>query len=103
MIRLYRSHILLEADFAQQYFANCSHVLAAYNTQSNTLLVSAVSAQWLPKLYDKVAQFVLKQKNSKGDCSIAIHQILLDYDITDVDRPLDYQWMDQTQLLKINL
>ena len=51
----------------------------------------------------KPAQFLLKDRNLKGDKTLAIREILIDNDLEIYDRELDYEVIEKTNLLKIKV
>lgn len=103
MIRLKSSHIYLESDLVEQVFGSIHYAFATYNVEQQKLLITPVSSNWFAKMYDDSAQFLLKDRNLKGDKTLAIRQILIDNDLDGSDRELNYELVERTKLLKIEL
>ena len=51
----------------------------------------------------KPTQFLLKSRNLKGDRTLAIREILIDNDINMTDRVLEYEIVEKTNLIKVNM
>lgn len=103
MVALKSAHIYLGSDLVNQVFGPIHYAYAVYNTQQEKLLVSPVSSQWFVKMYEKPAQFLLKDRNLKGDKTLAIREILIDNDLDVTDRVLEYELIEKTSLLKIKV
>ena len=102
-VRLVASHILLENNIVERVFQQVQFALIVYNKEENTLLVSPVSNAWFKKMHKGAAQFMLKTKNMNGDKSLSIREVLIDNDIDDVDRDLDFKVIEKTKLVKIKM
>ena len=46
---------------------------------------------------------MLKARNLKGDKTLAIHEIIIDHGLEGEDQDLNYEIMDNTKLIKIEL
>ena len=65
--------------------------------------MAAPSGEDLFRTIHKGSQQMLKAKNAKGDRSISIQEILLDNDIDDHDRDLEYVVEEAVHILKVKL
>jgi hypothetical protein len=54
-------------------------------------------------MYEKPAQFLLKDRNLKGDKTLSIREILIDNDLDISDRDLEYELIEKTSLIKIKV
>ena len=102
MVSLKSSHLILEAALVKKIFNTIHYAYVAYVADQKKILVTPVSSQWFIKMH-KPTQFLLKEKNLKGDRSIAIREILIDHDIIFPDGPLSYEVIEKTNLIKINI
>ncbi len=102
MVALKSSHIQLDNSIVSTVFQNIHYAYVTYLESQKRLLVTPVSSQWFVKVY-KPTQFLLKDKNLKGDKAIAIREILIDNNLNAIDRNLDYEIIEKTNLIKISL
>lgn len=102
-ISLKSAHLYFENALVNQVFQNIEHAYIAYLQKQNRLLLTPVSSQWFVKMYESPQQLRLKSRNLKGDKTLAVRGILVDNDIDDSDRYLEFEWVEKTNLLKINL
>ncbi|MEM6297104.1 MAG: hypothetical protein AAF740_00270 [Bacteroidota bacterium] len=102
MIALKASHIQLDNSIVSKIFENIHYAYVVYLASDRRLLITPVSSQWFVKMH-KPAQFLLKDKNLKGDKAIAIGEILIDNDLDPTDRTLEYEVVEKTNLIKIIL
>lgn len=102
MVTLKSSHIQLDNSIVNNVFQNIHYAYVTYLESQKRLLVTPVSSQWFVKVYQPT-QFLLKDKNLKGDKAIAIREILIDNDLNTIDRTLDYEIIEKTNLIKISL
>lgn len=101
-IALRSSHVYLSADLAQKVFDKIHFAYVAYVQDKEHLLITPVSSQWFTKMYEST-QFMLKDRNLKGDKTLAVREILLDNELDTSDRELAYEWIEKTNLLKIKV
>ncbi|NRB60740.1 MAG: hypothetical protein HRU50_12480 [Winogradskyella sp.] len=102
MVALKASHIQLDNSIVSKVFQNIHYAYVAYAKAQNRLLITPVSSKWFVKMYEPT-QFLLKDKNLKGDKSIAVREILIDNNIEQQDRPLNFEVVEKTNLIKIQL
>ena len=103
MVSLKSSHIYLDNELVADVFGNIHYAYAAYNVTQKQLLITPVSSQWFVKMYESPAQFLLKDRNLKGDKTLAIREILIDNDLDTADRNLEFELVEKTSLLKIKV
>ena len=70
--------------------------------EQGKILITPVSSQWFVKMY-KPTQFLLKSRNLKGDKSLAVREILIDNNLNMTDKDLEYEIIDKTNLIKVNI
>jgi hypothetical protein len=84
-------------------FGKIHYAYAIYSTSQKQLLITPVSSHWFVKMYESPAQFLLKDRNLKGDKTLAIREILIDHDLDTSDRNLEFELVEKTSLLKIKV
>ena len=101
-ITLKTSHIYLDNELVEPIFGEIHYAYVTYVKEQGNILITPVSSQWFVKLY-KPTQFLLKSRNLKGDKTLAIREILIDNDLDTTDRPLGYEIIEKTSLIKVNI
>jgi len=102
-ITLKSSHIYLDSEIVKSIFDTIHYAYVEFVSERNTLMITPVSSQWFIKLYEKPTQFLLKDRNLKGDKTLNIREILIDNDISDSNRDLDYELIEKTKLIKVKM
>lgn len=88
-IQLANSHLIFDAAVANDFFGAGSHVNLVYYGQRNTMLLAPVEDELFKGLH-KTAMVMLKFKNSRGDKSLSIEEVIIDNDIDSADRELTF-------------
>jgi hypothetical protein len=101
-VYLEASHIVIKKDIAGQLFGTENFVLTVYYAKDNTFLLAPADEEVFVTIH-KGTQALLKNKNAAGDRSIAIHELLLDNDITTENRDLEFVIENGLRILKIKL
>ncbi|MEQ8905997.1 hypothetical protein [Ekhidna sp.] len=101
-ISLRSSHLIIPAVLANQVLSNSTSAYVAYKKELNSILVSPKENDWFPKLHGSL-EFIVKSKDLKGTKSIAIREILIDNEIDDNDKTLNYDINVRKNFLKIEL
>lgn len=101
-IRLQADHILIEQAIVAEIFGEDKNVYMVYYPEKRSLLIAPISDDLFKKLH-KASQHLLKEKNLKGDKSIALHEILIDNQINQEDRDLEYKAEPALGILNIQL
>lgn len=102
LVALQSSHIFLKSKLVERIFKTITYAYVTYIKQQDTLLITPVTSLWFVKMYEPT-QFLLKTRNLKGDKTLAIREILIDNDLDTTDRMLDFEVIDKTNLIKIQL
>ncbi len=102
-IYLKSTHIYFENDLIENIFNNIHYAYAVYIKKQNQILITPVSSQWFVKMYEKPAQFLLKNRNLKGDKTLAIREIFIDNELDMKDRELKFEIIKKTNLIKVSL
>jgi hypothetical protein len=99
-LNLKSQHIIVYQPWVEKLFLGEAHVLLKYDTTEKVLLMAPASKSEF-KLAHKAAQHMLKDRNLKGDKSIAIHEILIDHELDQNDRVLACS--EEEGIVKISL
>ncbi len=102
MIQLKASHLLMDQSLVKEVLEDASHAYVTYYPERQTLLVASVAQAWFGKMH-KASQHMLKARNAQGDKSLALHEILIDHELDEADRPLPYEVQQQGKMLRITL
>ena len=96
------SHICIKKNIAEILFGNETVVLSVFYAKENSFLVAPAGEELFKNLH-KSTQQMLKSKNIHGDKSIAIHELILDNDLNDTNRDLEFITEEALHILKIKL
>ena len=96
------THLCIKKNIAEKIFGLETVVLSVFYAKDNTFMVSP-SSEELFKTIHKASQQMLKSKNGAGDKSISIQEILLDNDIDENDRNLEFTVEEALHILKVKL
>lgn len=92
----------MDNELIQPIFGDIHYAYVTYVKEQGRILITPVSSQWFVKMY-KPTQFLLKSRNLKGDKTLAIREILIDNDLDTTDRELDFEIIDKTNLIKVDM
>ncbi|MES2773984.1 MAG: hypothetical protein V4722_07355 [Bacteroidota bacterium] len=101
-VYLEASHICIKKCVAEKVFGADTVVLSVYYPKDNSFM-TAPAGEELFKTIHKASQQMLKSKNAAGDKSISIQELVLDHDIEEKDRDLEYVLEEALHILKVKL
>jgi hypothetical protein len=101
-VYLEAGHICIKKNTTEKIFGDETVVLSVFYAKDNTFMVSP-SSEELFKTIHKANQQMLKMKNAAGDKSISIQELLLDNDIDESDRNLEFVTEEALHILKVKL
>jgi len=101
-VYLEAAHICIKKNIAEKIFGLESVVLSVFYAKDNTFMAAPASEE-LFKTIHKANQQMLKIKNVAGDKSISIQELLLDNDIEENDRDLEFVIEEALHILKVKL
>ena len=101
-IQLKSQHLLISGDIAADVFGDAAQVNTVYYPQMKALLLAPPDDEIFPKVH-QVQMQMLKSRNLKGDKSIALQEILIDHDIDETDRELEFVYQPGMGMLKVTL
>lgn len=102
LLRLQASHLQIDKEIAASVFGAVHNALMVYYPQKNALMIAPATDE-LFKTVHKASQHLLKDRNAQGDKSIAIHEILIDHQLDDTDRELQYEIPPGLGILHVKL
>jgi len=99
-IFLKNNHLIIANEIVESLFSNVHHVYVSFKPDVKRLFIVPNTDEVFRKLHDPAQQMLkdLPQKNSK---SIALHEVLIDNDLADIDRALEYEIREKKQMLVI--
>ena len=101
-VSLKSSHLYINAKIAQKIFGEAANALVVYYPTPRSLLIAPIKDELFKKLH-KAKQHMLKERNLQGDKTIALHEILVDHQIDDTNRALEYTIEEGLGILKVSL
>jgi hypothetical protein len=101
-VYLEAGHICLKKNIVEKIFGQGTVVLSVFYAKENTFMVSPASEE-LFKTIHKANQQMLKMKNANGDKSISIQELLLDNDIDENNRDMEFVVEEELHILKVKL
>ena len=101
-VRLKSSHLLIDREVVVEVFGEDTNVHAIYYADRHTLLLAPATDEVFKSLH-KAGRHMLKDRNLKGDKSIALHEILIDHQIDATDRDLTYELQTGLGILNVHL
>jgi aspartyl-tRNA synthetase len=99
-IFLKNSHLHISMEIADMLFDTAHHVYISYKPDVRRLFIVPNTDEVFRKLHEPSQQMLkdLPQNNHK---SIALHEILIDNDLSDENRDLEYEIREKKQMLVI--
>jgi hypothetical protein len=101
-VYLEAGHICIKKNIAETVFGLETVVLSVFYPKDNSFLVAPAGEELFKNLH-KANQQMLKSKNAAGDKSISIQELLLDNDIEETDRNLEFVIEEALHILKVKL
>lgn len=99
-VLLKSQHLIIPQPIASNLFSDSSHVLVAYSPEKKLLRVAPGAAPDF-KAHYKAAAHLLKDRNLNGDKAVALHEIIIDHDLPDNDRALEFEVESELLIIKI--
>lgn len=90
MVQLNNGHIVLNNVLVKELFANCEKLAWVYYAEKKCFMAANTSDS-IFKTIHKTNEAILKHRNNNGDRSISIQELILDNDIDNTNRLLDYK------------
>lgn len=101
-VYLEASHICIKKNIVDKIFGDDAVVLSVYYDKDNSFMVAPASEELFRTIH-KASQQMLKMKNANGDKSISIQELILDNDIDETNRDLQFTKEEALHILKISL
>jgi hypothetical protein len=100
-MKLQNGHIIIPAEVVKTVLENEQQISWVYYPDRKTLLIAGKSKVFFEKLH-KTDWQTLKDKNIQGDKSLFVRSILIDHDLDDTDRELNFE-LKNTGIITIDL
>lgn len=100
MVNITNRHLIISKDIVNEILGDCSQVNWVYYPQKKAVMIASQQDDLFKSLH-KTSMSLLKYKNSKGDRSISLEELLIDNDLDQNDRILDYQADQQMKILTV--
>ncbi|MCB0560829.1 MAG: hypothetical protein H6573_18500 [Lewinellaceae bacterium] len=101
-VALKSSHLYLAAELVSKAFGEDKNVYVIYYPEPRTLMIAPATDETFKTIH-KAEQQILKDRNLRGDKTIALHTILIDHQLNNSDRALEYELQPALGILKVNL
>ena len=101
-VRLRRQHLWISADLAKEAFGGERQIYAVYYDNLGSLLLAPMSDTMFKQAHE-CALVMLKDRNLAGDKSLSMQEIIIDNELDDSDRELDYTAAPGLQMLQVKL
>ena len=101
-VYLEAGHICVKKNVAEKIFGSHGAILSVYYEAEKTFLAAPLNEEVF-KIIHKAKQQMLKDKNAAGDKSISVQEILLDHELNNNDRNLEYTAEEALHTLKVKL
>lgn len=102
MVQLYNGHIVLSNVLVHQLFTNCEKLTWVYYAEKKCFMAAGITDTFFKTIH-KTQEALLKHRNNNGDRSISIQELILDNDIDNTNRLLDYKADDAACILLVFL
>jgi len=101
-VRLQGLHLIIDAEIATTVFGKDTVAYVVYYPERKTLMMAASTDDLFKKLH-KTSQQMLKDRNLKGDKSLALGEVLIDNLLEEKDRDLEYKVEAALGILSVQL
>lgn len=101
-VKLKTQHLHIDGSLAAKAFGEVAQVYTVYYASKNSLLLAPMTDEFFPKLHKAHLQ-MLKTRNLNGDKTVSIQGILIDNEIDDAERDLEYDYTEGAQFLNIKI
>lgn len=90
MVQLNNGHIVLDNVLVQELFVNCEKLAWVYYAEKRCFMAAGITDSFFKTIH-KTHEALLKHRNNNGDRSISVQELILDNDIDNTNRLLDYK------------
>ena len=95
-------HICIKKNVAEKIFGTEQSVFSIYYPTEKTFLTAPQSEEGFKTIH-KASSQMLKNKNAAGDRSLSVQEVLLDNDLDNIDRDLEFVAEEVLHILKVKL
>jgi hypothetical protein len=98
-LKLINRHLIIANELSSHLFEQAAHVNMVFYPAKKVLMMAATEDEIFKGLH-KTSMQMLKLKNMQGDKSISLEELLIDQELNDADRILEYHF-DAMKILQI--
>lgn len=99
-VYLKNMHLIVAEEIAAEVFPETDFVYLSYKADIHRLFIASFKDDVFRKLHEPAMQ-MLKQRGEQKERSIALHEILIDHDLSSEDRRLEYEIRTNRKMLVI--
>lgn len=101
-VQLKNNHLWLAGEVAEQAFGEVQQVYAVYYANLKMLLLAPMTDDLFKQAHE-CSMLFLKTRSVQGDKSLSLEEIIIDNDLDDSDRDLEYVGAPGLQMLQVRL
>lgn len=101
-VRLKSSHLLVDRKIVAAIFGADQNVNMVYYPDRHALMIAPKSDDLFKQLH-KTKQHLLKDRNTLGDKTISLRELLIDNELDPTDRDLEYEYQAALKVLTVKL
>lgn len=101
-VYLEAGHICIKKNIVEKIFGTETVVLSVFYAKDKSFMVAPASEELFRTIH-KANQQMLKMKNATGDRSISIQELLLDNELDETNRDLEFDLEETLRILKVKL
>lgn len=95
-------HLCISKELSKKVFGTNLGVFLSLKVDQKYLLLASIDHTFFKKMHES-SQHMLKIRNAAGDCSVALHEFLIDHEFGLEDGPLKYEVLEKSKILKVYL
>lgn len=99
-VYLKNTHLIIADEIANEIFENVNHVYISYKPDIKRLFIVPNSDEVFRKLHDP-SQQMIKERTHQNEKSIALQEILIDNELANTDRNMEYEIRGNKKMLVI--
>jgi hypothetical protein len=101
-VRLKSQYLLIDHEVAQAVFGDAQQAYLVYYPQQQALFLAPKDDPIFSTIH-KATLAMLKDRTPLGDKSLSLQEIIIDNDLDDTDRDLEYFWGDGVPNLHVKI
>jgi hypothetical protein len=102
MVKFSNAHIIIDKKIVADVFGDSAKVSWVYYPKKDIMMIANASDEFFKSIH-KTSNSILKHKNEKGDRSISIEELIIDNEVNDAERNLNFTVDNTIKILNISL